>query len=164
MDANARREEAAAKRWTRATKEIAYITCEFCHEKIEVELDPVGRSIPWLIERFKAHFIEWHSEGQVTTFEQRWLATLPRTQTIDLDKPIDLSDIMSERAIERRAKDVSERHLVSYESALKLVRMKASQVVLTSKRKYACVQCGRYITRKSAESGGLGRDCQRQRQ
>lgn len=153
-----------APAWQQSTKEVAFIVCNKCCRRLEAEIDKHGTAVARLQGAFAQH---WKSEHDITGFivDPRWFREQVKTELIDLDELLDLGDILSNVQLQERARRYRERAIkltgyrVDLESCQKLVKRRVSGLILRSEKKYICRQCERYITRRMAERGGVGREC-----
>lgn len=151
-------------KWEAATKEVLYAACPVCCLRLEVELHGDGTELTTLWQGWCAHhaLAKFHLDQRFLSWREQheWRKSV-KCETIEVYRPIIISDIISKRAIKRRAQRlVGRSQTLSIESAIAQVRSKVRRATL-SEGHYVCRVCGRRITKKRAEGNGIGVRCRR---
>lgn len=140
----------------RRTKEVVYAVCEGCRLRIEVNFDasPCGQSVLSLYNLVRRHITAEHPELGFLTYRE--LQLMAKTEEIDLDLELDISDIISVRSL--RAIALRLASLGRFSTPLRAhAALKARVIELAATSAYySCRECGRRITRKAAVNGGIG--------
>lgn len=147
-------------RWQRSTTELIYYVCPACCLRLVAELGPKGTedALPYLWLRYVAHTRSCTPRGPVAWFNDKdWRRSI-RVEVVDLFAPLDLSDILSKRALRHRATDLSRSARIPVEKALERVESHI-RTTLARQERYSCRVCGRPITKRRAGLDGIGVSC-----